>query len=231
MLISKLPRARGNSILTAMDNNLEKNESRGESLIRFVSSKKVINLKSLLVLAIVVLAVLGYKYRGLFIAASVNGSPISRFSIIRMLEKQSGKVVLDNLITEKLIEGEARKMGVSIPKEEIEAVLKNIEEQVKAQGQTLDQALAMRNMSKEDLIAQITIEKKLQKLLSDKIQISDADIDTYIKDNKITPPNGQELDFRKNIQDQLQQQKLSSEADIFIAGLKDKASIGRFAGY
>ncbi|OGF52264.1 hypothetical protein A3I27_01885 [Candidatus Giovannonibacteria bacterium RIFCSPLOWO2_02_FULL_43_11b] len=199
--------------------------------LKFIFSKKIINFKSLLVLAIVVLGALGYSYRGLVIAATVNGSPISRMSIIRLLEKQSGKMVLDNLITEKLINGEIEKRGISITKEEIDAVIKDIEGQVGAQGQTLDQALAMRNMTREDLITQITVEKKLQKILSDQIQISSSDIDKFITDNKITSPKGQEADFRKNIENQLRQQKLSSEANVFITSLREKASIGRFVDY
>ena len=215
-----MPRFLNNSMLISMNDYL-----------KFIFSKKIINFKSLLVLAIVVLGALGYSYRGLVIAATVNGSPISRMSIIRLLEKQSGKMVLDNLITEKLINGEIEKRGISITKEEIDAVIKDIEGQVGAQGQTLDQALAMRNMTREDLITQITVEKKLQKILSDQIQISSSDIDKFITDNKITSPKGQEADFRKNIENQLRQQKLSSEANVFITSLREKASIGRFVDY
>lgn len=199
--------------------------------LKSVFSKKIINFKSLIILAVVIVVALAYAYKGLFIAATVNGSPISRLSVISMLEKQSGKAVLDNLITEKLINGEARKRGVSIPKEEIDLVLKNIEEQVKSQGQTLDQALSMRNMTKNDLIKQITTQKELEKMLSDKVQVSDADVDKFIKDNKLAPPKGKEADFRKNVQNQLRQQKLGAEANSFITDLRGKASISRFVGY
>lgn len=199
--------------------------------LKLVFSRKVINLKSVSVLAVVIIASLAFIYRGLFIAATVNGSFISRLSIIRSLEKQSGKAVLDGLITEKLFEGEAQRRGISVSQEEIDAVLKNIEEQVKAQGTTLDQALAMRSMTKEDLITQIISQKKLEKMLADKAQVSEADIDAYIADNKLTPPKGQEADFRKSAGNQLRQQKLATEADALIANLRETASIGRFAGY
>ncbi|KKS96318.1 MAG: Foldase protein PrsA [Candidatus Giovannonibacteria bacterium GW2011_GWA1_43_15] len=199
--------------------------------IKSVFSKKIINFRSFLVLAAVIIAVLGYMYKGLFIAATVNGSPISRLSVISMLEKQSGKAVLDNLITEKLINGEAKRKGIFVPQEEIDAVLKDIEGQVKTQGQTLDQALSMRNMTKDDLIKQVTTQKELEKILSDKVQVADADIDKFITDNKLTPPKGQEADFRKNVQNQLRQQKFSAEANTFITDLRGKASIGRFVSY
>ncbi|MDO8569204.1 MAG: SurA N-terminal domain-containing protein [bacterium] len=194
--------------------------------------KKFITLKSIILFVFVVVIVLGYIYKGLFIAATVNGSPISRFSVIGLLEKESGKMVLDNLISEKLILNEAKNRNITVSQEEIDTVLKNIESQVKIQGQTLDQALVTQNMSKEDLIKQITIQKKLESMLSDKIQIAAEEIDKFIKDNKITTPKDlKQEDFRKNIENQLRQQKLGMEVNTFVTGLREKASIGRFVNY
>ena len=45
----------------------------------------------------------GFVLRGAFIAAAVNGRPISRFKVIRELEKRQGMTTLDGLITEELI--------------------------------------------------------------------------------------------------------------------------------
>ncbi len=50
-----------------------------------------------------VLLVLFNAFKGQFIAATVNGSSISRWSLIQELEKQSGKSTLDTMITKKLI--------------------------------------------------------------------------------------------------------------------------------
>jgi len=59
--------------------------------------------------------------------------------------------------------------------------------------------------------------------LADKILVSDAEIDQYIKDNTITIPEGQEGAYRAQIKSQLSQQKLSQEAGALINDL-------RFAG-
>jgi len=46
---------------------------------------------AIIILVIIVILALAYIYKGLFIAATVNGSPISRISIIQKLEKSYGK--------------------------------------------------------------------------------------------------------------------------------------------
>jgi len=50
---------------------------------------------SVIIAAVVVIGALAFYYKGLFIAATVNGVPISRLSIIEQLEKSSGKATLE----------------------------------------------------------------------------------------------------------------------------------------
>src|SRR5258706_15504399 len=71
--------------------------------------------KAYLILAavIVALGILLYTGRGLFVAAVVNGQPISRLSIIQESEKQSGKQALETIVRNTLIEQEAHKANVA----------------------------------------------------------------------------------------------------------------------
>ncbi|MDO8663825.1 MAG: SurA N-terminal domain-containing protein, partial [Candidatus Wildermuthbacteria bacterium] len=166
-----------------------------------------------------------------FIAATVNGSIISRLSVILELEKASGEATLSSLITQKLINDEAGKKGVAISNDEINAEIKKVEEQIMAQGGTLEQALTSQGMTQEEFRKQVVIQKELEKILADKIQITEAEIDQYIKDNKITIPAGQEASYKKQIGEQLQQQKLSSEAKTLIDSLKSQAKNNYFVNY
>ena len=170
--------------------------------------------------------------KGFFVAATVNGSPISRLSVIQELEKQSGKQALEAMIDKKLIETELKKQRITVTQEEIDAEIKKIESQVASQGGTLDQALAMQGLTKEKLVDQITIQKKLEKLLADKIAITDAEVDTYIKDSKATPPKDVKMeDFRKKISDQLKQQKFQQEAQKWVSDLTASAKIKYYVNY
>ena len=182
-------------------------------------------------MAAVALLVLGFMYKGLVVAAWVNGAPISRFQVLGQLEKMSGKNVLDSLITKKLIEDEAKAKGIAVTKDEVSAEISKIEEQIKTQGGTLDAALEQQGMTREDLEIQISVNTKIQKLLADKLSVTDEEIAKYITDNKVNVPKGQEQQFNDSIKAQLAQQKLSTEAQSLVASLKGSAKIKYFVNY
>ena len=186
-----------------------------------------INVRALSILAIVLVVAGGlFYFRGIFVAALVNGQPISRLSVIRELEKQSGKQALDSLITKKLVEDEAGKKGITVSPNEVQDEIKKIEDQVSKQGTTLQAVLTQQGMTKDRLMEQIGLQKKIEKLLADKLAVSDAEADKYIQDNKITPTKDQKPEDLKNqVREQLKQQKFSQEADVWISTLKAGAKI------
>ena len=205
-----------------MDNNPEVAFKKRQ----FISTKTAI-----IIAVIIILAALVYYYKGLFIAATINGSPITRLAVIKELEKASGKQALDSLITKKLINNEAIKKGISITSEEVDAEIKTIEDQIKAQGQTLEQALATKNMKLEDLKQQILTRKTLEKILADKLQVTEDEITKFITDNNVAIPQGQEEAYRTQIIAQLKQQKLNTEAETLITSLRLGATIKYFTNY
>jgi len=205
-----------------MDNNPEVAFKKRQ----FISTKTAI-----IIAVIIILAALVYYYKGLFIAATINGSPITRLAVIKELEKASGKQALDSLITKKLINNEAIKKGISITSEEVDAEIKTIEDQIKAQGQTLEQALATKNMKLEDLKQQILTRKTLEKILADKLQVTEDEITKFITDNNVAIPQGQEEAYRTQIIAQLKQQKLNIEAETLITSLRSGATIKYFTNY
>lgn len=197
--------------------------------LKFKKPKPVVIAVGVAVVLVIVALVFA---KGLFVAATVNGSPISRWSVIKELEKQGGKQALESMIDSKVIEGEINKQKITIDQSEVDAEIKKIETQVSAQGGTLDQALAAQGMTKEKLIQQITIQKKLQKLLADKVAVSEAEIDAYIKDSKATLPKDMKMeDFRKKIGEQLKQQKFQQEAQTWVSDLTAKAKIKYYVNY
>ncbi len=186
------------------------------------------------IITIIVLGVLGlvFIFRSLFIAALVDGHPIFRLSVIRDLEKQSGKSSLDSLISKQLILAEASKQKVSIPSAKIDAEVARVEELLKAQGSTLTDALASQGLSLADWKEQIKIQMILEALLADKIQITDKEIADYFTSNKdVFAKNAKLADVKDQIIGQLKQQKLQNAYMAWIQGLKTKAKIIYFLNY
>jgi hypothetical protein len=185
---------------------------------------------AVVVAVIIILGALCFYYRGLFIAATVDGSPISRFSVMREAEKQDGKAVLENLITKQIIKSEAMRQKIKVTPAEILAEITKIEEQLNAQNTTLDEALAGQGMTRATLEGQILIQKQVEKMVPVSV-VTDAEVADYITANKITIPAGQEVAYRAEIKKQLEQDKFSKAAQAFVDSLKAKASIKYLTNY
>ncbi len=195
------------------------------------SSNKKRNIIAVLVIALIIGLFL--FTRKIFVAATVNGQPIPRFSVISELEKQGGSQVLESIITKTLVAQEAKKQKIVISQSEIDEQIATFEEQVKAQGQTLDSVLELQGMTRQNLIDQIKLQKYVEKMSgSESVTVAKEEIDEYIKTNTATPTPGQsQEDFRKNIEDQLLSQKQSEKIQTFLTDLKSKAKIDYLIEY
>lgn len=181
----------------------------------------------------VLLALVLYHFKSLFVAASVNSQPISRFAVIKELEKEGGKSVLDNLVTNSLVLQEAKKEKVTVTEAEITAQINKITDNLKSSGQDLDSALAAQGMTKADLHDQVKLQLLVQKMAGKDITVSDQEISDYFKQNQSTYPKGQKLDqtLKDQIKDTLTQQKTTDAIQTWIASLKSKAKIQYFVNY
>lgn len=170
--------------------------------------------------------------KGFFIAATVNGSPISRLAVIGELEKQGGKQALEAIITERLIEAELKKNTIVVSDADIDAEIEKLEEQVASQGGTLEEALAAQGMSMEILRTQIKTQKGLEQLLADKVTVTDEELATATESAKGSASAGMtDEELRTAITEQLKQQKFQGEAQKWVAELTTNADIKYFVTY
>jgi hypothetical protein len=76
-----------------MESDVNKEEAITHEESNDVSGKKMptISIKSAIILSAVIIALaLMFVYKSVFVAAVVNGSPISRLSVIHAIEQKSG---------------------------------------------------------------------------------------------------------------------------------------------
>jgi len=180
----------------------------------------------------VLVSVIFYMYRGVFIVAMVNGSPISRLSVVRELESKAGSSIVETMITKKLIDGEMKKSNITVDEADIDAEMKKIEGQISAQGGTLEEALASQGMTVTDLRDQVVISKQLEEALGEKVTVSDEEVNQYMTDNKALLPKGTNSeDLKEQIRAQLKEQKFNTEAEKWVNDLKEKAKIQYFVQY
>ena len=197
-------------------------------------SQQTVRLKKSYAILIVVILLFGaaiYYFRGLFVAAVVNGQPISRLEVVQQAEKQSGKQTLDTLVRDALIEQEAKKENVSVSDQEVNAEITTLQGNLKKQGQTLDQVLSTQGMSQVDLRRLIRLDKLVQKMVGRKIAISDKEVSDYIDKNKDSLPNTDDVTLKKQVKAQLTQQKTNTAVQSWLANIQQKANIVYFVQY
>ena len=190
------------------------------------------NKKVIIAAALVAVIALLYFAKSLFIAAIVNGKPIFRYSLTRELERLGGASTLNNIIERNIVYSEAKKLGKSVSPEEVDAELAKVEETLKGQGLTLEQALSIRGQTKEELGEQIKYQKTVEKILGDKISITDAEIADYFKNNKDLFTKTDTLEkVKEDIRKTILQQKLADEYQKWLSEIKGKAKIFYFVNF
>lgn len=219
-------------IVSQVENITTMNEipcSCGPECVCPINKKK---LGTWIALIILVLLIGLYFLKGFFVVALVNNKPISRFALDRELEKQAGKAVLNNKIAEMLVIDEGKKQNIVIPQEEIDAKINEIEEQIKAQGQTLEALFTAQGMTMADFVKQIKIQLLVEKMLGEDIVIEDKAISDYFNENKAMFPAGATLENQKeDIKESLYQNELSAKIQPWLEELKAKAKIINFVEF
>lgn len=186
----------------------------------------------LIIPALVIIAMLLYHYKGLIVAATVNGQPVSRIAVLKELEKEGGKQVLGTFVTNQLILQEAKKEKVSVTQNEIDDQINKITESLKSSGQDLNSALAAQGMTKADLEDQVKLQLLVQKMAGKNISVSDTEISDYFNKNKATYPKGTKLESVKDqIKSDLTNQKMSEAVNSWLTDLRSKAKINYFVNY
>lgn len=176
-------------------------------------------------LLVVILAIL-YFSRSAFLVAFVNGQPVSTAEFNHQMQVDAGQKAMSEVIEKKLIFQEAQKKHVTISDNDINKQIADISATLKKQGQTLDQALAAKSLSKQDLIDQIKIKLIVDKILGPQIKVSDKDVQDYIDKNKDQLGSTEVNDAMKaSIKQQMTQQKLQDKFTTWVQDLQTKAKI------
>lgn len=183
------------------------------------------------IVALVIILGILYIFRGLFVAAMVNGKPIFRYSVVKRLEKQGGSGVVEGLVTEKLILQEAKKQGISVLPKDIDAEAAKIEEQLTTQGQDLETLLSAQGMSRSDFNEQLQMQLIVEKIFADDIQISDQDVAAYIEQYTDVFEGMNDEEKVKTAREQLKQQQLTDKFYAWLEELKASAKINYLVEY
>lgn len=187
----------------------------------------------LVLICAVLLGVIVFANKGLFIASLVGGEPISRIAVIQELEKQQGTAVLNRLIDRKLIIQEAAKNNITVSQEEIDAKRSEIIKQVSGGNEeNFEQILTAQGLTQESFVDELRIQLYVEKMLNKKTEVSDEEFNQFVTNNPdlLTAAENEE-ETRAQLKEQLKQQKLQTEYNTWMESLRNNGSVVKFVNY
>lgn len=189
---------------------------------------KLFSVKNIILLAVLVVIVLAWKFKGNFIAALVNGQPVSRFELNDQLVKQYGDQTLDNIINERLIIAGVRQKGIFVTSGEINDRVKQIEEKLKDKISLAD-ALKAQGLTESAFRKQLEIQISIEKMFDKDATVSSKEVDDYLVQNKEAFKIAtDQAAIRRDIESTLKQQKSSDLFNSWFTEIRKSASIKKF---
>ncbi len=180
-----------------------------------------------LILVIVVILILAVYKKGWFIAATVNGAPITNLELQLKLNQSFRTQTLTQLINEKIILSEAAKGGAIPTEAEINQKITELETNVGGKD-ALDGLLAQQGQTRIMLREQIKIQLAITKLYDKDATVSADEVTKFIEQNKDQLKATDSAGQQKEATNALKQQKLSQVFSQKFQELKQKAKIQIF---
>lgn len=173
------------------------------------------------------LVILFVTNKGLLIAGMVNGKPIFRWNLNKILVDRYGKQTLEQMISEELIVEEAAKQGVSVTAADINAKVADVTKGL-GPNANLDNLLQYQGMSRSEFENQLRLQLMVQKVLGKDLTITEADVDNYIATNRALLAATEPAALREEARQTMLDNKIGEKLQGWFSRLKDSAKILRF---
>jgi foldase protein PrsA len=117
------------------------------------------------------------------IVARVGPEVITKDELYNFMVQQTGQEALDNLVVKKIIELEAENQNIKVTADEIDKEVEDLAEYYGGKD-AMTQTLAMYNINLDRVREDVTVNIKLEKLLSQRIKITDEEIQEHFQDHQ-----------------------------------------------
>lgn len=203
--------------------------STATSILSSISQSKLpIASRKIYIIALIIgLLLLVYYKKSWFVAATVNGSPLSNFELLSRLNKQYRTTMLNQMINEKIIVDEARKNKIALSGAEIDKKISELEVRVGG-TQALDSMLSQQGQTRESLKDQMRIQLIVEKLFAKESTVSAQEISNFIAQNKATLQATESAEQEKEASEILKQQKLGDAFQTKFQELKQQTQVKIF---
>lgn len=162
-----------------------------------------------------------------FIAATVNGSPITNLELQMRLNQNFRTQTLNQMINEKTILDEAAKKNILVSDPEIAKKISEIETSVGG-AETLNAMLSQQGQTRESIKQQIKLQLTIEKLYTNEATVSAEEVAQFIEQNKDQLRATDSAQQQQEAYDAIKNQKLSQIFSQKFQELKNNAKIQIF---
>ncbi|MGM0846193.1 MAG: foldase protein PrsA [Bacillota bacterium] len=134
---------------------------------------------------VISLIITGFVFSKEEVVAKVGSDSISKDELYTMMVDQYGEAALDTLITEKIVELESEERDLKVKNSEIDEELQKIKNSYEDE-EAFNEALTSSGTSLESVKENIRSYLLTEKLLNDRVTITDDQIKEYFETNKET---------------------------------------------
>lgn len=172
------------------------------------------------------LYLIAQKYRGQFLAGTVNSSPVTRYELNQKMAEKYGKQTFDEIINERLLAAELKKNNIVVTDEELKAEMDKIikeygsEDAFKA---ALSQYGLTEDKAKESIKQSLALKKMIEKTFP--ISITDEQVKKYYEDNKKNFGTKKLEEVSAEIKENLYQQEIYTKSQEWFQGVRESAKI------
>lgn len=193
-----------------------------ERIISYRPSRKIF-----IIILIAGALLLAFYKKEWFIAATVNGTPVSSLDLLIRMNQQFRTQTLNQLINEKIILQQASQNNISISEQEISSKIGELEKNVGG-AQVLESLLSQQGQTRSSIRGQLRLQLMIEKLYQNEATISAYEVDNFIKTNPQALQATEEASQRKEAADTLKQQKINQIFSEKFQQLRQKADVKIF---
>ena len=160
------------------------------------------------------------------VVATVNGNTIRRSEYDRAVAKGNGARVLDQLVVERLIDGEAQKRGLTVTDEQL-AKLRDEERSRFPSEEAFQAALSQAGFDEAELNRQLRLNDLLRQMVADKVQVTDQEVEARFASaqGQGQPPEGSADKLKAQLKADMIDEKTNQAVAPLIQELKAAATI------
>lgn len=179
------------------------------------------------ILIIFGIVLLLYYKKSWFIAAIVNGQPITNLAVIQRENSLYREKTITQMVNEKVLEQEATKKGVKVTPAEINSKMAEVEKQYGG-ADKFNSLLTQQGLTRTDFEGQTRIQLIVEKLYGQEASPSTTDVEKFMTENKDAPEATDAAKFKELATQQIKQQNLSKIFNEKFQALKQSAKIQIF---